>query len=164
MSFIQSTLKCEGCGHEMNVAFGIIGTEQVWSHPTECPKCHWPKLINISHGWHANETGAIQRLIEKWKREAREHYLKARHGDHLSEMAQEREIVRSSILEYCAAELECATAQAGSKIASADPASLPSVTEEPKQQERCDLECGNRWFTGQARCRHGRTIENARLR
>lgn len=55
MSFIQSTLKCERCGHKMNVAFGIVGTQQIAGWPAECPKCGSKQLTKISEGWSAGE-------------------------------------------------------------------------------------------------------------
>lgn len=55
MSFITSTLKCEKCGYEMNVAFGIVGTTQIAEHPRECPKCKSEKLSKISDGWNAKD-------------------------------------------------------------------------------------------------------------
>ena len=54
MSFIQSTLKCEKCGNEMNVAFGIVGATLIASHPEKCPECGSSKLKEISLGWNAN--------------------------------------------------------------------------------------------------------------
>jgi len=56
MSFIQSTIKCEKCGYEMNVAFGIVGTTQIAGHPKECPKCKSEKLKHISYGWNAKNS------------------------------------------------------------------------------------------------------------
>lgn len=57
MSFITSTLECEKCGKQMNVAFGIVGTTQIAGHPTKCPKCGSEKLKNISAGWIAKQEG-----------------------------------------------------------------------------------------------------------
>lgn len=36
MSYIQSTLKCNNCGFEMNVATGTFGT----GIPERCPECN----------------------------------------------------------------------------------------------------------------------------
>jgi len=55
MSYIQSTLKCEDCGYEMNVAFGVVGTTLIADHPKECPECKSIKLKKISDGWVAQE-------------------------------------------------------------------------------------------------------------
>jgi hypothetical protein len=53
VSYIQSTLKCIACGHEMNVAFGIVGMTQIAGHPKNCPKCGGTSLQKIADGWHA---------------------------------------------------------------------------------------------------------------
>ena len=58
MSFIPSTLKCQNCGYEMNVAVGKTGARTIASHPTECPKCKSKELIKISDGWHAKNDNA----------------------------------------------------------------------------------------------------------
>ncbi len=55
MSYITSTIKCENCGKEMNVAFGFQGMEQIAVWPTECPVCQSTKLIKISDGWNTEE-------------------------------------------------------------------------------------------------------------
>lgn len=55
MSFIQSTLECKGCGHKMNVAFGISGTTQIAGWPTQCPECKGNILEKIADGWQANK-------------------------------------------------------------------------------------------------------------
>ena len=53
MSFIQSTIKCQKCNKEMNVAFGISGTTVIADGgPKDCPDCHG-KLVKISDGWNA---------------------------------------------------------------------------------------------------------------
>ena len=54
MSFIQSTMKCQDCGWEMNVAFGIVGTTQIAGHPTRCSNCNGLRIEVISGGWNAN--------------------------------------------------------------------------------------------------------------
>lgn len=54
MSYIRSTLKCEGCGREMNVAFGIVGRTQIAGHPNHCPDCGSEELTKIADGWRAN--------------------------------------------------------------------------------------------------------------
>jgi predicted nucleic acid-binding Zn ribbon protein len=54
VSFIQSTLKCDGCGYEMNVAFGIVGRTIIADPPKACPKCGG-KLTKIANGWHAQK-------------------------------------------------------------------------------------------------------------
>lgn len=55
MSYIMSTLKCDDCGREMNVAFGIVGMTQIAGHPKCCPWCGGEKLVKIASGWHAAE-------------------------------------------------------------------------------------------------------------
>ena len=55
MSFITSTIKCQECGKEINVAFGIVGETQIASWPKECPKCKSTALKRISEGWNAKE-------------------------------------------------------------------------------------------------------------
>lgn len=53
MSFIMSTKKCQKCGKEINVAFGIVGTTMIADGgPKDCPECHG-KLKEISSGWNA---------------------------------------------------------------------------------------------------------------
>lgn len=53
MSFIQSTIRCNNCGKEMNVAFGIVGTTMIADGgPKVCPDCKGP-LTKISDGWNA---------------------------------------------------------------------------------------------------------------
>lgn len=54
MSYIQSTIECADCKHQMNVEFGVIGTTLQWSWPKKCPKCGCEKLVKIAEGWHAN--------------------------------------------------------------------------------------------------------------
>ena len=55
MSFIQSTIKCEKCGLEMNVAFGIQGMTKIAQWPKNCPDCGSSKLKKISEGWNAKK-------------------------------------------------------------------------------------------------------------
>lgn len=59
MSYIQSTIRCDDCGKEMNVAFMYIGNSTIMSWPTTCPYCrtgtHFTKIVD---GWHAQETDA----------------------------------------------------------------------------------------------------------
>lgn len=56
MSFIQSTAKCGSCGHEFNVAFGIVGMTVIAEWPKDCPDCHGP-LKKVAEGWSAkNDT------------------------------------------------------------------------------------------------------------
>ena len=54
MSYIRSTLKCDGCGNEMNVAFGIVGRTIIAAHPKCCPECGHTGLTKIAEGWRAN--------------------------------------------------------------------------------------------------------------
>ena len=54
MSYIQSTLRCENCKKEINVAFGISGSTLIAQHPEECPYCKSKQLIKISDGWNVN--------------------------------------------------------------------------------------------------------------
>ena len=58
MSFIQSTIKCQNCDYEMNVAEGTFG----YGIPKECPECGSsagragfpePFYEVIASGWHA---------------------------------------------------------------------------------------------------------------
>lgn len=51
MSYIQSTLKCDNCGFEMNVATGTFGT----GIPEKCPKCGdvSSQFTKIADGWTA---------------------------------------------------------------------------------------------------------------
>lgn len=51
MSFITYRIKCNDCGKEMNVAFGIVGTTQIAAPPTECPHCKGNSFIKIADGW-----------------------------------------------------------------------------------------------------------------
>ena len=48
MSFIISTLKCEDCDMDMEVAFGIVGVTQIAAHPTNCPYCGSKELVKIN--------------------------------------------------------------------------------------------------------------------
>lgn len=52
MSFIQSTIKCDHCGYEMNVATGTFGH----GLPQNCPQCNYVKFSKISDGWNANHS------------------------------------------------------------------------------------------------------------
>lgn len=56
MSYIRSTLKCDGCGFEMNVAFGIVGRTLIAAHPECCPRCGagYDHLTKIADGWRAD--------------------------------------------------------------------------------------------------------------
>lgn len=55
MSYIQSTIECEQCKKQMNVAFGIVGRTQIAAWPEKCPDCGSRKLKRIRDGWHAQE-------------------------------------------------------------------------------------------------------------
>ena len=62
MSYIRSTLKCAGCGKEMNVAFGIVGRTVIAEHPAKCPVCGGHNLTKIADGWCADgKTDPLQR-------------------------------------------------------------------------------------------------------
>jgi predicted Zn-ribbon and HTH transcriptional regulator len=54
MSFITSTLKCKKCGYEMNVAFGIQGSNLIAAWPERCSECNSTFIEKISDGWIAN--------------------------------------------------------------------------------------------------------------
>ena len=58
MSFIQSTLKCDDCGYEMNVAFGINGMTVIAQHPERCANCNSLRIKKISDGWNAENNEA----------------------------------------------------------------------------------------------------------
>lgn len=51
MSFIQSRIRCDGCGLEMNVAFGIVGHSIIAEWPKSCPKCAGEKFTKIADRW-----------------------------------------------------------------------------------------------------------------
>jgi DNA-directed RNA polymerase subunit RPC12/RpoP len=55
MSYIQSTIRCNACGKEMNVAFGIVGMSIIAEPPKVCPECNHGTFTRIADGWHANE-------------------------------------------------------------------------------------------------------------
>lgn len=55
MSYMQSTLRCEKCRLEMNVAFGVVGNTLIAQWPEKCPECGGTKLLKIADGWKANE-------------------------------------------------------------------------------------------------------------
>lgn len=61
MSFITSTMKCEDCGWEMNVAFGVQGMTIVASHPERCSNCGSLRIKEISQGWNAKNEEEDQR-------------------------------------------------------------------------------------------------------
>lgn len=60
MSYITSTLRCDACGLEMNVAFGVVGHTVIASHPERCPRCADENLTHIAHGWQARDRLAHQ--------------------------------------------------------------------------------------------------------
>lgn len=51
MSYIQSRIRCDGCGKEMNVAFGIVGTTQIAGWPKECPDCKGAAFTKVADNW-----------------------------------------------------------------------------------------------------------------
>ena len=53
MSYIQSTIRCDHCQKEMNVAFGVVGMTQIAAWPKTCPDCQHDKFTEIARGWHA---------------------------------------------------------------------------------------------------------------
>ena len=66
MSYIRSTLKCDDCGREMNVAFGVVGRTLIAAHPKNCPDCGSENLTKSADGWHAAspEVAALEREEE----------------------------------------------------------------------------------------------------
>lgn len=76
MSFIQSTVKCQECGFEMNVAFGIVNMTQIAESPKDCAKCHGP-LKKISDGWNAKNGEPT--VIKEFPSKAVDEYYK-KHG------------------------------------------------------------------------------------
>lgn len=59
MSYIQSRIRCDSCGYEMNVAFGIVGMQQIAGWPETCPKCGRSAFTKIADGWKLNPVPAL---------------------------------------------------------------------------------------------------------
>ena len=56
MSFTQSTVRCNSCKKEYNVAFGIVGNTIIADGgQKDCPDCNGP-LTKISDGWNAKDS------------------------------------------------------------------------------------------------------------
>lgn len=84
MSFIQSTRKCKKCGHEINVAAGVVGNQVMGDGgPADCPVCHGA-LETISQGWNAtNPTPPTE--DRDWKTERK---FVEKFSDRFSEIAR----------------------------------------------------------------------------
>ncbi len=54
MSYQQFTVQCQGCGKQMNTAFGIVGTTRIAEPVQKCPDCGSDDLKKISDGWVAD--------------------------------------------------------------------------------------------------------------
>lgn len=63
MSYIQFRQKCLDCDWKWNAAFGIVGTTQIASAPTECPACGSKFITNIGVGWEL-ENGKFSTIPE----------------------------------------------------------------------------------------------------
>ena len=50
--------QCEDCKKIWNAAFGIVGTTQIASPPSECPYCHSINFGKYADGWEM-EDGTI---------------------------------------------------------------------------------------------------------
>lgn len=94
MSYIRSTIKCDGCGYEMNVAFGIVGRTIIAAHPDKCPECAGKSLTKIAVGWRAN--GAADPLSVGSSNEARDNTQPLQRDDHQT-ASPNNEITRRGI-------------------------------------------------------------------
>ncbi len=61
MSYIQSRIRCNKCGKEMNVAFGIVGTSIIAEWPKVCPACQHDEFTKIADHWKFDPVQPSQR-------------------------------------------------------------------------------------------------------